>query len=241
MILKVIGSSSKGNGYALIAENEILLIEAGCKLIQVKKEIDWKISKVVGCLVSHRHADHAGRIAEYMKNGIPVYGGEGTQTDIEECGGERIIAIPDREKTAIGSFRVQPFHLEHDCPCYGFLVTHPEMGRMIFATDTEYVKQRFKDINHILIEANYSKEYLDDSEESAEKRRHVLYGHMSIETALEVIKKHNTYDLRNVILMHLSDWNGSPNEFREKTQKEVRCPVFVAEPGLEVELKREPF
>lgn len=34
MRLRVIGSSSKGNGYALIAENEILLLEAGCKLLR---------------------------------------------------------------------------------------------------------------------------------------------------------------------------------------------------------------
>ena len=68
MKLKVIGSSSKGNGYALIADDEILLIEAGCKLIEVKKAIDWQIGKVVGCLVSHRHGDHAAHIKEYMKN-----------------------------------------------------------------------------------------------------------------------------------------------------------------------------
>lgn len=67
MKLKVIGSSSKGNGYALIADDEILLIEAGCKLIEVKKAIDWQIGKVVGCLVSHRHGDHAAHIKEYMK------------------------------------------------------------------------------------------------------------------------------------------------------------------------------
>lgn len=34
MKLKVIGSGSKGNSYALISENEILLLEAGCRLIR---------------------------------------------------------------------------------------------------------------------------------------------------------------------------------------------------------------
>ena len=37
MKLVCIGSSSKGNGYALIGKNEILLLEAGCRLLEVKK------------------------------------------------------------------------------------------------------------------------------------------------------------------------------------------------------------
>ncbi len=238
--LRVIGSSSSGNGYALIADDEILLIEAGCKLIEVKKAIDWQISKVAGCLVSHRHGDHAAYIKEYMKNGISVYGGEDTVADIEECGGERIKPLPLKQKTWIGRFAVQPFPVIHDCPCCGFLVTHPDMGRLVFATDTEYVKYRFNELNHILIETNYSKTYLDE-EESQEKRRHVLQGHMSIEAAEDFVKANNSYDLRNVILIHLSDRNGDPVGFQKKIADVVDCEVLVAEPGLEVELKAEPF
>ena len=56
MLLRVEGSSSLGNSYALIADNgEILAIEAGCKFADFKKMIDWRISDVVGCIVSHEH------------------------------------------------------------------------------------------------------------------------------------------------------------------------------------------
>lgn len=55
MLLRVIASGSKGNSYALIGDSEILLIEAGVRLMEVKKNIDFQISKVVGCLVSHEH------------------------------------------------------------------------------------------------------------------------------------------------------------------------------------------
>ena len=109
----------------------------------------------------------------------------------------------------------------------------------MFATDTEYVKYRFSEVNHILIEANYSKEYL--SEESREKRRHVLQGHMSVEAAEDFVSANASYDLRNVVLIHLSDHNGDPAGFLEKIAAVVDCQVMVAEPGLEVELKAEPF
>ncbi len=39
MELKILGSSSKGNGYVLEAKNEALIIEAGVKLLEAKKKL----------------------------------------------------------------------------------------------------------------------------------------------------------------------------------------------------------
>lgn len=185
--------------------------------------------------------DHAKYVTEYMKNRIPVFGGKETRVSIEEKGGECIQLLPEREKTQIGDFTVQPFPLEHDCPCYGFLISHPEMGRLVFATDTEYVKYRFQNVNHIMIEANYSKEYLDESEESVEKRKHVLYGHMSIEATVDFCKQNKSLALQTVMLMHLSERNGYPEEFRKKVGDIADCPVWIAEAGRKIELNRIPF
>lgn len=56
MLLRCCGSGSKGNSYALIADNgEILAIEAGCKMSDFKQMIDWKILNVAGCIISHEH------------------------------------------------------------------------------------------------------------------------------------------------------------------------------------------
>lgn len=56
MTLKIIGSSSKGNGYLLEAENgEQLLIEAGCHLREFKEIGNLKRSRARGMLISHEH------------------------------------------------------------------------------------------------------------------------------------------------------------------------------------------
>ena len=74
MKLIVIGSSSKGNSYALQAESgEILLLEAGVPLKEVKKAIGYKTEKVVGVLVSHIHVDHCKYIKDYIKACLGVY------------------------------------------------------------------------------------------------------------------------------------------------------------------------
>jgi len=50
-----IGSSSLGNSYALDAENEILLLEAGVKMAEVKRFINYRMNEIVGVCVSHAH------------------------------------------------------------------------------------------------------------------------------------------------------------------------------------------
>ena len=55
MNLEVLGSSSKGNCYILSNEKEALILEAGVNFKQVKKALNYDISKIRGMLVSHEH------------------------------------------------------------------------------------------------------------------------------------------------------------------------------------------
>ena len=56
MKLTIVGSSSKGNGYLLEADNgDQLLIEAGCHLREYKVIGNLKRSCARGMLVSHEH------------------------------------------------------------------------------------------------------------------------------------------------------------------------------------------
>ena len=122
-----------------------------------------------------------------------------------------------------------------ECPCYGFLITHPDLGRMLYITDTELVKWRFKDINHILISCNYQRKYIDD--ENLAKRNHVFRGHMELETVKEFIKANNSDSLQSIILCHLSNDNANPEDCKAEVEKVAKCPVYVARKGLEVELR----
>lgn len=55
MLLSVIDTGSSCNGYILQNNNEALIIECGCKLIDCKKSLDYNTRKVVGCIISHEH------------------------------------------------------------------------------------------------------------------------------------------------------------------------------------------
>ena len=122
------------------------------------------------------------------------------------------------------------------CPIYGFLITHKEMGRMLYITDCEVVKWKFKDINHILLGVNYDNDLIDN--EDSAKVNHVYRGHMSIDTACDFVKSNNSKDLQNVIMCHLSSENADRDSFIEKMKKVAKnANVDVAVAGKSWDLK----
>jgi len=55
LMLKTIATGSSGNSYALMNDNEILLLDLGVNARVIKKEIDFRVSDIVGCLVTNKH------------------------------------------------------------------------------------------------------------------------------------------------------------------------------------------
>ena len=224
MKLKCLGSGSSGNCYILENDTEALIIEAGVPLKEVKIALGFNIRKIVGVVVSHSHGDHAKYVAEYENVGIQVYKPfEGN--------------LP---YDVYGSFFFKDFELVHDVSCFGFYINHPEMGTLIYASDTEYIKWRFKDINHILVEANYSDDLI---EKDASNYSHVLKGHMSLKTTLDFISTNDNPALRNVVLLHLSASNSDADYFLQKTKETVKygADCYIAEKGQEIVLDLVPF
>lgn len=55
VLVRTINTGSSGNGYALISGEDVLLLECGVPAKEMLKAIDYRTSKVVGCLLSHEH------------------------------------------------------------------------------------------------------------------------------------------------------------------------------------------
>lgn len=223
MKLKVLGSGSSGNCYILESETEALIIEAGLPFMEVKKALNFNVKKIVGVVAGHSHKDHSGFIYQY-KGICPIYKPYEVNKPHER----------------FGNFFLKAFPLVHDVECYGFYIQHPDIGTLVYATDTEYIKYRFKNINHILVEANYRDDLIDNE---AVNREHVLRGHMSLQTALDFISTNDTVNLRTVCLLHLSKSNSDSDLFLKKARETVKygADCYIAEKGLEISLDLVPF
>lgn len=223
MNLTVIGSGSDGNCYALDDGKQILIIECGLPLMEAKRGIRYQVSRIKGCVVSHRHGDHAGYTSQYRKMGLPIF-----EPYLHTEDG-------DFQRIQYGDYDIQAFPLVHDVPCYGFLIRHPYMGTVLYASDTAYIRYRFKNLDHIIIEANYSIDFMSDDLLDTPKRNHVLYGHMELGTAQRFLQL-NGKDAKNIILAHLSADNSNRDQFLIRTQPLVEAPVWIAQKGLRISL-----
>lgn len=223
MKLTTLATGSKGNCYLLSTETETLFLDCGIPIKEIKKGLDFDLSKIVGCVVSHGHSDHDKSANDLKKMGIKVF--------------KPYLDENKMQTKCFGGFMVRSFEVPHDNePCCGFLIECPNGEKLLYATDFEYIKYSFKKmkIKHLLVECNYQKEYVNNS---AENRSHVLRGHAELQTTIGIVKD-NADSLKNVILCHLSNANANPKECVAEVQKVARnAKVDYARKGFEIELK----
>ncbi len=246
MKLKILGSSSSGNCYLFqTIDGEILIIECGIDVRELKKTLNFDFSDIAGCLVSHEHGDHSKSLQKMLDSGIDCYMSEGTKTvlSIEH---HRVHVMPKLERIRIGSFTVMAFKAQHDCADpVGFLVYHLEMGLTLFATDTYYVEYSFENLNNILVECNYAKDILDknalNSIITKVLRDRTLKSHFELENVKNFLKANNLSGVRNICLLHLSDRNSDADRFKKEIEELTGINTTIADKGVEIDLSLYPF
>ena len=247
MRLRTIKTGSDGNCYVLLGKKSLIL-EAGAKLREVTKALDYDVSGIAGCLVTHKHKDHSRYIKEYIRSGIRVFGNQQTA---DACGSGMMAVLTDRTKCQVGEFTVTPFYVPHismdngemdDCPNFAYLIQHEIIGTMLYATDFEYLPYTFRSmrLDHILIECNYMSSLVD---RNAPNFEHVVRGHASLRTVVEILRKSATTNLKNVILCHLSPQNSDREEMLRQVREAagVGVHVCVADSADDVSLLNVPF
>ena len=218
----------------LEADNEALIIEAGVKLLEAKKAVGFNISKVVGCIVTHQHNDHAGYVQEYAKAGVVVLALSSVIESKKLVRNYKTIEIG--KGYMLGNFKVLPFEVMHDVPCVGYLIEHPECGKVLFVTDTYAMQYRFTGVTHWLIEANYADDILTDNILEGRipqaMRRRLLTSHMELNNTKEVLISSDLSKTRNIVLIHLSDGNSDERRFIAECKAATGKCVVAANAGM---------
>ena len=244
MRLTVLASGSSGNGYLLEARHSALLLECGVKPEAMMRRISMPVSRIAGALITHEHGDHAGYAQRYASLGIPVFASAGTLAAIRLSGTTRPLRA--MEVAYVDDWKIMPFDVRHDAAePLGFVIEHPEAGRILFLTDTAYCPYDFRmlHLDHIMVEANFDDQILDGNVANgridAARAARTRGKHMSIRGACELICADMTAELKTVVLIHLSTSNGNAKEFsRMASQTALFARIHVAKAGLSVELNK---
>lgn len=239
--VKVFGSGSSGNGYLIDDGHSQLIIECGVPFQHMQQQMGHDFSKVVGALITHEHRDHCKYISSLIdKTVVDVFATHGTidamfndsVLKLKAHHGYRFNEMQYKQTTKIGTWYVTPFEIQHDVrePA-GFLIDNTAGDRLVFITDSYYVKYKFPNITYMMVEANYSKDIVDQKMSKGfdlKRKERLLESHFDFDRTLDFIKSNKSDRLREVWLLHLSDANSHEQKFKEETQKLVGVPVYIA-------------
>ncbi len=245
MKLKVLSSGSHGNSYILQSPTGTLIIEAGITYPSILEGLSFNLGQVVGTLASHQHLDHAKALKDLTNAGIDIYcNGEVIQA--LNLTGHRVNKVEPLKQFTIGDFRILGFPIEHDVEGLGYLIEYmPEGYRLLFATDTYYLKYKFKNINCFMLECNYIKETLDqnitDGYINEASKPRLLQSHFSLENVKEFLKANDLKDCREIILLHLSSANSNAEQMIREIEELTGIKPKIASKGLELRLEKYPY
>lgn len=232
--VKCLATGSTGNSYALDDGETVLLLEAG---IQAKKITggfaDW-LPRVAGCLITHEHKDHAQGAADLAARGIDLYASHGTFEGIGalHCF-YRAHTLQPLKQVTVGSWQVLSFPVEHDAAePFGYLLyslrTHE---KVLFATDTYFVRYRFSGLTAALVECNYSLSLLVRNVQAGRVpetlKTRLLQSHFSLEHLKEFLSKTDLSRVHDIYLLHCSSQNGNRELFKNEIIQATGIPVTV--------------
>ena len=242
MRLCSIASGSSGNCIYVGHASTHLLIDAGIsgkRIEQGLAEVGVEPQNLSGILVTHEHSDHIQGIGVLArKYGIPIYGTVETfcamkkgKTNIGKVDDTLFQQVFPEECISIGEIKVTPFAVSHDAANPVAYVFEADGHKIGMATDlgvyTECTMERLKDSEILYLESNHDVNMLMVGSYPYYLKQRILgeHGHLSNDTAAELLCRLYHTGLKHVVLAHLSKENNYPELAYETVKAELLMKV----------------
>lgn len=220
-----LASGSSGNCTAVWNEEGLLLIDLGIscrRIVNSLGELGFSASDVSSVLVTHEHIDHISGLKVFCSHydtelcctrSTMLYLGDNGMVQPFQ----KFREITHGEAFSSGGFTVRPFPTSHDSrTCTGFRL---ERGSSAVAVLTDVgriddgIRENLRGCGIVAIESNYDELMLKNGVYPPSLKARIMspQGHLSnSECAREVARLVAEEDVRQIVLMHLSDKNNTP-------------------------------
>lgn len=175
--------------------------------------------------------DHSKAVKDIMRAGIDCYISAGTAEALG-LSGHRVHIIKAKQQFQVGTWTVLPFETQHDAAePLGFLLANQDGERLLYATDTYFIRYRFANLNVIAVECNYSSDILKRNVEAGavpkELKSRILKSHFSLENVKRFLQANDLSKVEAIFLLHLSDGNSDAEKFKREIQELTGKMVFI--------------
>jgi phosphoribosyl 1,2-cyclic phosphodiesterase len=223
-----LASSSSANCYFLEFGGCKFLIEAGLPIKKIRQKLNFPLTEIDLCLVTHFHKDHSKSMNE-LSNFFKVAESAETLKDSNLEVTENSICL----KKGVFNFKnikIICFDVEHDCEgSLGFIFQN-ETETFLFVNDCKFIKYDLSqfEFDFIAIECNYNLELLQQSIKNGNYyAKRVLDTHMSLENLKMTLSTYNLKKCKAIYLMHLSSLHADEKKMIEEVQTIWGTPTYV--------------
>lgn len=229
--IRTLATGSKGNCYWVFDGSTQLLLECGINFKEIQIALNFETSKLAGVLVTHEHKDHCKGIKTVLERGLNVYMSKGTKEALK-ISHHRIKTLEVKKQFKIGTWTILPFDVQHDVSePLGFLLQSENGAKLLFATDTYYIKYKFTGLTHLMVECNYDQQTLDENVLNGyvhpAMRKRVMRSHFGLENVLEFFKSNDLSNVQEIWLLHLSDGNSNEERIRNEVARATGKMIYI--------------
>ncbi|SFR15374.1 MBL fold metallo-hydrolase [Desulfoscipio geothermicus] len=230
--ITALASGSTGNCYRVTDGKTPLLLEAGINYKQIQRGLNYQVTSLAGCLVSHGHADHAKAVKDMVKAGIDCYMSLGTIGALG-ISGHRIKPVKAKEQFKLGTWTILPFDTVHDAAePLGFLLANRAGDKLLYLTDTAYCRYRFRRLTHLMLEANHSLDILRENVANGtvpvDLKNRIIRTHFGLDNVKEFLRANDLSRVQEIWLIHLSSENSHAQRFKTEIQQLTGKPTYIA-------------
>lgn len=217
-----LGSGSEGNALLIEAGRTRLLLDCGFSvrdtLLRLER-IGVSAEQLSGIVVTHEHGDHIGGVGRLAgKLGLPVWLTHGTLQRSHKAFGKvsLIHEITPHHTFHIGEIEVNPYPVPHDAAEPVQFVFGDGARRLGVLTDTgsstPHIEATLSRCDALVLECNHDSEMLYNGHYPHKLKQRVAgrLGHLSNQTAAELLSKLDASKLQHLIAAHLSASNNTP-------------------------------
>lgn len=223
MRLCSIASGSSGNCIYVGSGKYSVLVDTGIsgkKIEEGLHELELETKDIDAILITHEHSDHIKGLGVLSRRyGIPVYTTAGTRRALENMTALGKIpqgimhTIRPDEPFDIGDLTIKPFRISHDAAePVGYRIENGTRSAAV-ATDMgqydDYIVEKLSKLDVLLLEANHDVHMLEVGAYPYYLKKRILgeKGHLSNETAGQLLGRLLHDNIREVFLGHLSREN----------------------------------
>ncbi|PPE68889.1 MBL fold metallo-hydrolase [Caldimonas thermodepolymerans] len=245
-----LGSGSTGNATLIEASSGTgpatrLLVDCGFSLRELEARLaraGVAATELSGVFITHEHGDHVGcALTLTRRHRVPLYTSRGTWQAIgaPEEAGLPVHFVHDGLPVDLGELAITPYTVPHDAREPLQLTCTDGDAKLGLLTDagcaTAHLLAQLQACTALLLECNHDLQMLQASRYPASLKARIAgrLGHLSNDTAAQILAACGHDGLRHVVAAHLSEQNNTPAQAARALATALDCAadeIVVAGP-----------